>query len=169
MKSISRDGTNDSFLTLDIGQVLINTIQLCEEKLKSQGVVLDSSGIKEQIFCSGQEISLGQVFLNLLNNSVDAIAEQSNQWIRISMHVKNGQVQITFVDSGSGISSAVAAKMFHPFYTTKDVGKGTGLGLSISRRIVENHGGQLYYDNHAKNTTMVVVLPINVGMYSKQI
>lgn len=69
-------------------------------------------------------------------------------------------VQISVIDSGSGISEANQKKLMQPFFTTKEVGKGIGLGLSISLSIVHSHGGRLYYNPQSANTCFIVELPV---------
>jgi two-component system NtrC family sensor kinase len=89
---------------------------------------------------------LQQVFLNLVNNAVDAILEHSAQgdlWVRTAK--EGDRFVIEFVDSGPGVKDST--KVFDPFYTTKPVGKGTGLGLSICYGIVSEHGGQIRVSN----------------------
>jgi len=68
-------------------------------------------------------------------------------------------VQISIIDSGTGISPDVAAKIMQPFFTTKEVGKGTGLGLSVSQALIKGHGGSLVFDSSHPNTCFRVVLP----------
>lgn len=99
---------------------------------------------------------LNQVFLNLLNNAIDALANQSNPQIIIRTELvrghaspspltsNNDKVFIRIRDNGSGMSESVKSQLFQPFFTTKPAGKGIGLGLSISHQIVvEKHGGIL--------------------------
>jgi C4-dicarboxylate-specific signal transduction histidine kinase len=161
MRVISRDGTQDEYTSTNIYNVLMNTLQLSEEKFRALGIQVDHSNLHENIICLAQEVSLGQVFLNLLNNSCDAIADLSERWIRISSTLENGFFVIRFTDSGNGIPKDVVEKMFRPFFTTKSIGKGTGLGLSISHGILESHGGKFFYDHESKNTSFVLSLPIS--------
>jgi two-component system NtrC family sensor kinase len=89
---------------------------------------------------------LQQVFLNLINNAVDAILEQGAEGkIRVRTGVEDEQVFIEFSDSGPGVKDA--SRVFDPFYTTKPVGKGTGLGLSICYGIITEHGGTIRVQN----------------------
>ena len=89
---------------------------------------------------------LQQVFLNLINNAVDAILEQGVQGkIRVLTGVAGNQVFIEFSDSGPGVKDP--SRVFDPFYTTKPVGKGTGLGLSICYGIITEHGGNIRVQN----------------------
>ena len=89
---------------------------------------------------------LQQVFLNMVNNAVDAMLEQSNEgdlWVKTG--AKGDKLFIEFTDNGPGVKDA--SRVFDPFYTTKPVGKGTGLGLSICYGIVTEHGGSISVRN----------------------
>jgi len=89
---------------------------------------------------------LQQVFLNLVNNAVDAILDQSNDGdLWVSTKAQNERLIVEFKDSGPGVKDA--SRVFDPFYTTKPVGKGTGLGLSICYGIVSEHGGSIRVSN----------------------
>ncbi len=89
---------------------------------------------------------LQQVFLNMVNNAVDAMLEHSSEgdlWVRTGAN--GDRLLIEFTDSGPGVKDA--SKVFDPFYTTKPVGKGTGLGLSICYGIITEHGGSIRVRN----------------------
>jgi len=91
----------------------------------------------------GNAIQLEQVFINLLTNARDAVADSARRAIRISGVVGAGAVEITFADTGTGIPPGLEQRIFDPFFTTKEVGKGTGLGLSITYGIIKEHGGTI--------------------------
>jgi len=93
--------------------------------------------------CSATQ--LNQVFINLLNNALDAVDEKGN--IDIKIFGDDGFVNVFIEDDGEGIASEELEKIFMPFHTTKSKGKGTGLGLYISKRIVDNHDGQLLVES----------------------
>ncbi|HEX8872179.1 MAG TPA: ATP-binding protein, partial [Candidatus Acidoferrum sp.] len=103
---------------------------------------------------------LQQVFLNLINNAVDAILEKSDEG---DLYVRTGaegcQIFVEFTDSGPGVKDA--SRVFDPFYTTKPVGKGTGLGLSICYGIITEHGGTIVVRNGPSGgATFRVELPL---------
>jgi CheY-like chemotaxis protein len=104
-----------------------------------------------------------QVFLNLLNNAFDSMAERDVPGILeiTTSKIDDKTVRIEFVDNGSGISEDDKPKLFEPFFTTKEVGKGTGLGLSVSYGIVKEHDGNLYVDDaHYCGAKFVITLPV---------
>ena len=104
---------------------------------------------------------LQQVFLNLINNAVDAILEKGTEgdlWVRAG--AEGSQIFIEFTDSGPGVKDA--SRVFDPFYTTKPVGKGTGLGLSICYGIITEHGGSILVRNEVpRGATFRIELPIH--------
>ena len=99
------------------------------------------------------------MFLNLITNAADAIADSGD--IFLSTWEKDGKVGVSVADTGSGIPEDVLPKIRNPFFTTKEVGKGTGLGLSIVDQIVTSHHGELQVQSElGKGTTVTVVFPI---------
>ncbi len=131
-------------------QVLEDTIVLREYDLRLNNVTVHREtqpGLPEIL---GDPYQLQQVFLNVLNNAVDAILEcerRGDIWVRTRNG--DGQVHVEFLDSGPGVSDPT--RVFDPFYTTKPVGKGTGLGLSICYGLVKEHGGEITVKNHPPN------------------
>src|SRR5438105_52933 len=86
---------------------------------------------------------LVQVFINLLTNARDAVADSPRKAIRITASVGVAAVEVAFADTGNGIPPELERRIFDPFFTTKEVGKGTGLGLSITYGIIKEHGGTI--------------------------
>ncbi len=99
---------------------------------------------------------ISQVVLNLLSNAFDATEESTERWVKIILKEKGSYVFIKVQDSGLGVEMSHLQKIFHPFFTTKDVG--TGLGLSISKGIIEQHRGLIYLDRVESHTTFVIRL-----------
>jgi two-component system NtrC family sensor kinase len=104
---------------------------------------------------------LTQVFVNLLNNSTEAMPQGGT--IRIETRGTDHQqaVEIVVTDTGHGIPEENLGKVFTPFFTTKPLGKGTGLGLSIVYGIIKMHRGQISVKSQlGKGTTFTIILPI---------
>jgi two-component system, NtrC family, sensor kinase len=95
---------------------------------------------------AGSSDRLQQLFLNLLNNSLDAMPDGGEIQIHTALEGKNGKAQrivVDFIDTGTGMTPEVMSRIFDPLYTTKDRGQGTGLGLVIVSQIVAEHGGRV--------------------------
>jgi PAS domain S-box-containing protein len=107
---------------------------------------------------------LQQVFLNLINNAVDAILEAGSRgdlWVRSG--AETGQVFVEFIDNGPGVKDP--SRVFDPFYTTKPVGKGTGLGLSICYGIITEHGGTIQVKNGKQGgATFRIEVPLRANV-----
>jgi two-component system NtrC family sensor kinase len=108
-------------------------------------------------------LQLQQVFINLLNNAVEAVEGKGGGTVTVATQVAPfGQgVRVSISDSGAGISEENRARLFTPFFTTKPVGKGTGLGLSIVYGIVKMHRGQIQVQSEeGRGTTFIITLPL---------
>ncbi|MGO8916085.1 MAG: sensor histidine kinase [Stellaceae bacterium] len=105
-------------------------------------------------------IQIQQVVLNLIRNSVEAMAASERREISIrSYHGGAAMLEIAVSDTGPGLDAAVTKQLFQPFVTTK--AKGMGLGLSISRSIVDAHGGRLWATpNDGPGVSFRFTLPI---------
>ncbi|ARU60683.1 hypothetical protein CBW65_05985 [Tumebacillus avium] len=106
-----------------------------------------------------EETQIKQVFLNLLKNAVEAMAEGGKVFIKVFRQDQTKLV-FRFVDEGKGIPGEMLERLGEPFYTTKD--KGTGLGLLVSFKIIKYHQGAVKIDSvENKGTTIDVILPIS--------
>jgi PAS domain S-box-containing protein len=129
-----------------LNQILEDTLALRDYDLRMSNIRLHLDLAENLPTAAADPHQLQQVFLNLVNNAVDAILEASAEgdlWVRTAR--ENGKFVVEFVDSGPGVKDA--SRVFDPFYTTKPVGKGTGLGLSICYGIITEHGGQIRVRN----------------------
>jgi signal transduction histidine kinase len=143
---------------VDIHQGLEDTIQLLSHKFKPRIEIkrqYDRSLPKIQAYGS----ELNQVWTNLIDNSIDAIADQGT--IEIITANKCDRIVVKIIDSGTGISREIKSRIFEPFFTTKSVGKGSGLGLDVVRKIVENrHRGSISWDSESDLTCFIICLPV---------
>jgi len=104
---------------------------------------------------------LQQVFLNIINNGVDAMEGKPGS-LTIETALINNHIEIAISDTGEGIRPENIDKIFMPFHTTKEVGKGTGLGLSVSYGIVKSLGGLIKVESQVgQGATFTVVLPVD--------
>jgi signal transduction histidine kinase len=171
LRSFSRDANNDPFEKVKLSQLVEDTLEISRSRLAQEKIqiLFDGNQLQKDIEC--RPAALVQVFVNLVSNSIDAIKDQPDRWIRIDVVNNLNEVEIRFTDSGPGIPQDVAEKIMQPFFTTKEIGQGTGLGLSVSHGLIEAHHGDLFYDSKAVNTSFVVRLPVQqvVRIQPKQI
>ncbi|WP_408097138.1 sensor histidine kinase [Peredibacter sp. HCB2-198] len=144
---------------LELKSILDNVLVFVGQRLKNHGIELRMMDI-EDVYLRGHEVQLEQVFVNLINNSLDAVDKLSDKWIEVSTIKRAGYVDIYFKDSGEGISPDVVEHMMEPFYSTKG-NKGTGLGLTLINAILHKHGGNITYVLNAPHTTFLIELPLD--------
>ena len=107
------------------------------------------------------QTEMQQVFLNLVNNALDAM-EKTGGILKISSLVEYDFIIIKFADNGPGIPAANINRIFDPFFTTKPVGKGTGLGLAICYGIIKKMGGDIIVTSTMEEgATFTVRIPIS--------
>jgi len=150
---------------VDLRKVLDETLTLRDYDLKTNNIVVEREAPAEPTIVIADPHQIEQVYLNIINNAVDAILETGRQGkLKINIFTENGHVCTQFIDDGPGIKDP--KRIFDPFYTTKSVGKGTGLGLSICYGIVKEHGGDITAHNGPEaGAVMEVRLP--VAMHTK--
>jgi two-component system NtrC family sensor kinase len=129
----------------DVIKVLEESLLLRDYDMKVGGIKLEREIDPEVPAVSGDPHQLEQVFLNIVNNAVDAMIEDGEadreHQLKVFVTARDNFVIIIFQDSGPGLKEP--HRIFEPFYTTKSVGKGTGLGLSICYGLVKEHGGEI--------------------------
>jgi len=128
---------------ISLREVIARALSLMREQLRLREIEVTVDLGPEEPLVVGNEIQLEQVFINLLTNARDAVAESPRKQIRIAAAAGSGVVEVTVADSGHGIPPGLERRIFDPFFTTKQVGKGTGLGLSITYGIINEHGGTI--------------------------
>ena len=116
----------------------------------------------------GNFANLGQVFLNLIKNAIQAVGEQNGEIIlKTWFDPEQEHVVFECQDNGPGIPDAVRKDIFKPFFTTKSVGVGTGLGLYLCHEIIQKHGGTISIENQTEENRswpgacFIVRLPLN--------
>ena len=148
-----------------------STLLILNNKYKNRIEIIKnySSDVKEIICYPGQ---LNQVFLNIINNGIDAIKDTGTITIktqkadlndRKEFNIFDKYIKISIKDTGTGINEKVIDKIFDPFFTTKEVGKGTGLGLSITHGIIEKHNGKVFINSIVnEGSEFILFLPENL-------
>ncbi len=151
---------------VDIHEGLNSTMVLLRNNIPKNVDVVYNYGELPKIECFAGK--LNQVFLNIINNALNAIKmkpEQGQEKLTITTRYFEAekQVSISIKDSGIGMTDKVKEKIFEPFFTTKDVGEGTGLGLSIVFSIIEKHHGRILVESEpGKGAEFIIYLPLHV-------
>ena len=146
---------------VDLHRVMDSTIRLASNEIRHRArLVRDFQAIGPVV---GTEARLGQVFLNLIVNAVQALPEgmADRNEIRVTIAPAGDHARITIEDTGPGIPPEAMKRLFTPFFTTKPAGIGTGLGLSICHRIVTAFGGTIQAENQpGAGARFTVQLPL---------
>jgi PAS domain S-box-containing protein len=128
---------------VDLNEVIDLAVKMTAEDTRPRARLVRVPS--DVVHVMANEAKLGQVFVNLLRNSAQAIAEghpEKNE-IRIATHLDEAAVRVEVTDTGSGISPVHLTRIFDPFFTTKPIGEGTGLGLSICHSSIHSFGGDI--------------------------
>ena len=168
-----RHFTRENFPLL---QLVEQTLRFVKADIPSQvTITLD---IADTLYLDADRQRLQQVFLNLIQNALDAIPGSGSITIAARLRtesdndngfpadcdIKGDTVDISIRDSGSGMSAECLARIFDPFFTTKDVGHGMGLGLFIVYQIIEEHEGCITASSEeGQGTTFFIRLPLTMG------
>ena len=149
---------------VDISKVLDETLALRDYDLKVNDIKVEREIEPGLPAVTADPHQLEQVFLNIINNGVDAMLEMGRGGaLKVKAYQRDGDVITEFQDSGPGIKEP--NRIFDPFYTTKSVGKGTGLGLSICYGIVKEHGGDISARNRETGGAIIEIrLPGSDGV-----
>lgn len=147
---------------IDIG-ALIEQILILEKKIIVEHDVRISVGFPPKPFeMWGISDSMKQVFLNLINNALNAMPKGG--YLKIfGTELKNeNKIRISITDTGTGIPEALQDKIFNPFFTTKPRGLGTGIGLWIVKNEIQKHGGEIHISsNEGEGTRVIITLPVD--------
>jgi two-component system NtrC family sensor kinase len=150
---------------VQLNQILEDTLALREYDLRANNITLHREFADDLPLISADAHQLQQVFLNILNNAVDAVLGRQfagELWVRSMRDAVANRLVVEFIDNGPGVQDI--PKVFDPFYTTKPVGKGTGLGLSICYGIVSEHGGEIIVRNAPpRGASFTIQLPLSVA------
>lgn len=146
---------------IDINALIKEVLGFLEKEALYNHIQL-SLFLEEQLpIINSDHGQLQQIFLNIINNAIDAIGQNGEISITSSL-AKNSFIQIDIKDNGPGIEPAVMKHIFDPFFTTKDTGKGTGLGLAITYGLITKLGGDIKVASVLNTgTTFSIYLPVS--------
>jgi two-component system NtrC family sensor kinase len=146
---------------INVNEILSETITFLETEAHHREILLDTTYDDKLPRITTDQAQLQQVFLNIIDNAIDAIVKRGTISIVTRYEPGNpGEVYIEISDTGPGIPKELLGRVFDPFFTTKGVNEGTGLGLSISYSIMEKLGGQIMVESQeGRGTKFKIFLP----------
>ena len=160
----------DELVPTRLNVIIFDILSFLESQLEISGIEIDLAIDEDVVWVLGQEVRLEQVFLNIIQNSIQAMASSAEPRLTIRTFRHQGLDPVSLqpksyaataiTDNGPGIAREHLDKIFDPFFTTKEVGPGMGLGLSIVDRIVRGCGGNITVQSIPHTaTTFTVYLP----------
>ena len=131
-----------------LGTIIDEALLLARPRARAAGIadIQVGAGVSG-VHVLGGRIRLGQVFVNLVNNAIDALSGCADARVQIDAKREGDRVFVTVMDNGPGIEPERLHKVFEPFFTTKGVGEGIGIGLSIVDNIIRDFGGTITVSN----------------------
>lgn len=144
---------------LQINEVIREVLMFLDSVLLYNRIQLDLQLEENLPPVTSDRMQLQQVFLNIINNAIDAIGKDG--LISIMTHMIAGDIRVVIQDNGPGIDETILPHIFEPFYTTKETGKGTGLGLSITYGLIKRLGGDITVRTHiGQGTAFTITIPL---------
>ncbi|WP_420407302.1 sensor histidine kinase [Hoeflea sp.] len=146
-----------------LGTITEEALLLARPRARAEGVGIRVGAELEGLEVLGGRIRLGQVFVNLINNAIDALSGTPGALIEISAERQGDFVIVTVMDNGPGIKPDEMSRIFDPFFTTKGLGEGIGIGLSIVDNIVRDFGGSIQAGNRAEGGAVFTITLRSAG------
>ena len=161
LRSLVRD-KQLQFAKVQIHEAIEEVLLLSKREVERAGIVLRVDLDRSAPDIEADRVQLQQVIVNLVRNSIDAMADIDGRArvLTVSSKVVDGHASVAVIDTGRGIDPAIRERIFDALYTTK--GEGLGLGLSICRKIISAHGGRLWVEtNREHGATFGFTIPIH--------
>jgi two-component system NtrC family sensor kinase len=157
LKAYSRKSVEEKPEYMQIPETIDTVLIIYHNQLK-YGIEVTKEYEPDLPAILGLPDQIAQVWTNIISNAIQAMQGKGSLHVRVWR--EGDDIIASFTDSGPGIPKEIQDKIFEAFFTTKPAGEGTGLGLDISRKIVEKHGGKIYFESEPGKTTFYVRLPI---------
>lgn len=154
LRNFSRNADRENEV-IDLHDILSNSLFIAGSKISKYNINIQNKVRRNRYFFTGSKNNMEQVFVNLITNACDAMAEKTHKNLKISICScdRNGHNfwKCNISDTGTGIPYHIYENIFQSFVTTKKKGEGTGLGLSIARGIARDHYGDIEANNKKPN------------------
>lgn len=152
--------TDSRVQDVDLNELIEEVVAISSQRAKYSNVTLNMN-LQSLPTIQASQTEMQQVFLNLINNALDAMDKKGGV-LNIFSRVSGDHIIIKVADNGPGIPESILNRIFDPFFTTKPVGKGTGLGLSICYGIIQNYGGEITVQSTVgTGTTFFIKIPLS--------
>lgn len=162
--------TSQKFLPVNVNSILTNILRFLDSQLKLSDIEVRLKLDRDIPLVLGQEVQLEQIFLNIIQNAIQAMGDTESPRLLIRTYVarsidpeslsEKSYVATSIKDVGEGIPLEIRGKIFDPFFSTREVGLGMGLGLSIVDRIVRGLSGYIKVDSSpGKGSCFSIYLP----------
>lgn len=146
----------------NINDNIQKALELLQYELLTREISLDFTPDPQLPEILASQEHLEGVWINLIVNAMDAMADKQDRRIKINTHLRGRQIEVTVSDTGIGIPPDRIDRIFEPFYTTKAAGHGTGLGLAVCQRILKEHNGFMRVNSRVgMGTEFIISIPIN--------
>ena len=145
---------------LDLNQLLAELVTVARSRARVEGIqIVTDLAPLPPVTASANDLQ--QVFVNLVNNAIDALDGRPSGAVTLRSRLAGGSVRVEVQDDGCGIAPENLSRIFLPFFTTKPVGRGTGLGLAICYGLVQKLGGTIHVDSAVgRGTKFTVEIPV---------
>ncbi|HSB43803.1 MAG TPA: ATP-binding protein [Nitrospira sp.] len=155
---------------LDLNACVAECIALLQPELERRHIALVTEWSQQVEKVDADTQQLQEVFINLIENALDAMPAGGTLVVRTSPHDESKHpdhrsfVEVEFADTGCGMDAEQIAQIFQPFFTTKKSGRGTGLGLAIALETIRAHGGQINVESEpGHGARFTIVFPTDGG------
>ncbi len=140
----------------DVAGVLRKTTELYTS---DPTICFETSIPEKEFWVKGDAQLIGRIFTNLIINSIQAVPEDRQPHVQVTLARQNGHVTVSVQDNGRGISDSIRAKVFVPHFSTKS--SGSGIGLAVAKRGIEHAGGTIWFETEeGKGTTFFIQIPL---------
>jgi len=144
---------------VQVNDIIQEVMVFLENSMLTNRIKMDAQLQADLPEVVSDQMQLQQIFLNILNNAIDAVGKDGK--ISVMSHVVTGDVRVIIQDDGPGIPEDVLPHIFEPFFTTKESTKGTGLGLSITYGLIKKLGGDITVRSHVgRGTAFTITIPV---------
>lgn len=150
-RGFSHNGHPQKKSRVPLSRMVTDALQFCDRKIRDKNVKIEVV-VDPLIALNCNQVQIQQVLVNLLSNAIDAVASLEDRWIRVATRMDGPRLILTVTDSGTGIPEDVRRRLFHSFFTSKEIGQGTGVGLAICAHILSEHEATIRVNGESQNT-----------------